>query len=296
LTGTVLVTGATGYLGSRLVSALVEEDYDVHVLVRASSYLDRLDSCLSRIEIHVDDGTTKGLATSIGDLGIDVCFHLAAHCLARHTAADVAPLIESNIAFPTRLAEALASERAPIFVNTGTVWQHVKGRPYRPSALYAATKQAFEDVLRWYAEEGKLRVITLVLYDTYGPRDTRGKFIDLLRGASAEGRELATSPGEQLIDLTYVDDVVQAFLMAPMVAEKEGEPFLRYSVASRAPLSLRSLVEHVERVVGTRIPVRWSALPYRASEMMSYWDAGPTLPGWTPRIGLEEGIARTWNQ
>lgn len=293
---TALVTGATGFIGSYLTAALVDEGWQVHVIVRPSSSLERLEGCRDHLGIHVDDGTTEGLADAVAGLGADVCYHLASHFVGRHGPADVQPLVEANVSFPTRLAEAVArSDSPPVFVNTGTIWQQVEGEPYRPAALYAATKQACQDMLKFYADEGLLRVITLALYDNYGPNDTRRKLLNLLRDAQRDQKQLAMSPGEQLIDLNYIDDVVRAFLRAPDVVEEEATSFARYGVSSEAPVSLRELVRVIEEVTGRPIPVQWGATPYRPREMMSYWKGQSRLPGWEPKISLDEGIRRTWS-
>lgn len=286
-----VVTGATGFLGSALTRALVGQGRDVHVVVRPSSSLDRL---AEGVTVHVDDGTTEGLAESLASVAVDTCFHLASCFVGVHTPSDVVPLVAANVGFTARLAEALAGPAVPLLVNAGTAWQHVGGEAYRPAALYAATKQAGLDVLGYYAEEGMLRVVSLALYDTYGPHDPRPKLLNRLRAAQRTGETLSMSPGEQLIDLVYVDDVVEAFLAAAEVGEKDRRPFAEHAVASGEPVSLRELVAVIEAVTDRPVPVAWGAVQYRRNEMLAYWDAAPVLPGWKPQVGLEEGIRRTW--
>lgn len=294
MTRVAIVTGATGFLGSHLTAGLAERGWEVHVVVRPTSSLDVLGRHRSAVEVHVDDGTHDGLATALKGVEADVCFHLATHFVGRHAPDDIAPMVESNIGFPTRLADVLAGPGSPIFVNTGTIWQQVDGSPYRPAALYAASKQACQDMLQFYADEGLLRVVTLALYDTYGPGDRRRKLLTLLREAQGSGRTLPMSPGDQLIDLNYVDDVVEAFLAALRVFDDGSDGAKRYAVRSGAPVSLRRLVEVIEEVTGAPVPVEWGATPYRPREMMTYWTADPVLPGWAPTVELAEGLRRTW--
>ena len=75
-------------------------------------------------------------------------------------------------------------------------------------SLYAATKQAFTDLLVFYAEVEGLAVHTLELMDTYGPGDPRAKLIPFLLRAGAEGTTVEMTDGTQLIDLVHVDDAV----------------------------------------------------------------------------------------
>ena len=89
-------------------------------------------------------------------------------------------MVTANVGFGTALAEAVSQAGDCTFVNTGTVWQHYDARPYSPVSLYAAMKQAFTDVLRFYQEVAGLPVVTLELTDTYGPGDPRPKLLPIL--------------------------------------------------------------------------------------------------------------------
>jgi nucleoside-diphosphate-sugar epimerase len=279
-----LVTGATAFVGSHLVDRLVADGVEVHIVVRPSSQVQRAD-----VAVHVDDGDVDGLAAGLAAVPADACFHLASYFVAEHGPDDVAPLVESNVAFPTRLAEALGERPDLVFVNMGSAWQHVDAEPYRPAALYAATKQAFQDVLRYYGDAGRFRVVNLALFDTYGPGDPRPKLLNVMRRAQVDGTPLQMSPGDQLIDLVYVDDVVDA-LSAAAAAPAGAE----YEVRSGRMLSLRDLFEVVEQVTGKPVPAVWGGRPYRAKEMMTPWSIGRPVPGWSPKTDLEEGIRRTW--
>ncbi len=178
------------------------------------------------------------------------------------------------------------------FVNAGTAWQHVEGEPYRPKNLYAATKQAFEDVLRHYTERGQLRAVTLNLYDTYGPRDHRGKLLSALVGALRSGEQLAMGSGEQLVDFVHVDDVAAAFLHAADVArDSDGGTVSTFAISSGGPCRVRDVVELLGEVAGRPVPVRWGARPDRPGDMVTPWYAGVPLPGWRPTVGLREGLA-----
>ena len=280
--GRVLVTGATGFIGSHLVRRLAGSGVEVHAVVRPTSPVERLADLGDAVRLVVDDG--GDLSRPFADVGADVCFHLATRFSAGHGPGDIVALIQDNIGFPTRVADACTRTGVGTFVNTGTAWQHVGGAAYRPKNLYAATKQAFEDVLVHFAAAG-LRAVTVNLYDTYGPDDPRGKIVSALAGAAGSGTPLAMSSGHQLIDLVHVDDVVDA-----LVAAVDAPPPGPYAVSSGDPRTLRELVALVADVVGRPLAVEWGARPDRPDEMLDHWHAGPPVPGWTPRIDLERGL------
>ncbi|HEX9504879.1 MAG TPA: NAD(P)-dependent oxidoreductase, partial [Acidimicrobiia bacterium] len=180
------------------------------------------------------------------------------------------------------------------FVNVGTAWQHVDGAGYRPKNLYAATKQAFEDVLRFYTDRDLLRAVTINLYDSYGPLDHRAKLLGALLRSLQTGDVLSMSSGIQLIDLVHIDDIVRALFLAgdtaaaAPVPAADGGPF---ALSSGRPRTLRELVDVIGDVAGRPVPVVWGARPDRAGDMLEPWAAGPPVAGWTPEISLEQGLA-----
>lgn len=285
-----LVTGATGYVGSNLVRRLVSDGWEVHIVVRPESDLGILDSVIASITVHEHDGSTQNMIDLVGRAKPDIVFHLASLFLAQHQPNDVEALITSNVLFSTQLAEAMVANRVMYIINTGTSWQHYQGTDYSPVNLYAATKQGFENLLTYYVEVHGVKATTMLLFDTYGPRDTRGKLIALLWKTVLTGEQLLMSPGQQLVDLVYIDDVINAFLVAAKLLPDQIVGHARYGVSSGQPLCLTEIVAAFERVTGCRLPITWGARPYRSRENMKPNCRCNKLPGWAPSVSLEAGL------
>jgi nucleoside-diphosphate-sugar epimerase len=159
--------------------------------------------------------------------------------------------------------------------------------------LYAATKQAFQDILDFYTDAYGIRAITLKLFDTYGAGDPRRKLFFLLRNAYKTGAPLAMSAGDQLVDLVYIDDVIEAFKIAEARLWLETETQHEvYSISSGNPMPLRGIVELYNEILGHGLKINWGARPYRSREVMIPWDGNPGLPGWTPKVILADGLLR----
>lgn len=280
-----LVTGASGFIGQHLSRRLLREGWQVALLTRSPSNLpsDLRHGCT----VLSTDVCDEEFAAQTRRFTPDVCFHLATHTVVVHRPTDIRPLLTANVELGTRLADALSGLDAATMVNVGTVWQHRDGRPYAPSSLYAATKQAFVDVLRFFTETTSLKAATVELSDTYGPGDGRPKLLPALVHAARTGEKLSMSPGGQLVDYVHVDDVVTALVQAVAHAAADVPSFSVHGT----PMVLRDFVELVGEVLGNQVPVRWGARAYRPREMMTPWTYHPDLPGWAPAIGLREGLA-----
>ena len=293
----VLLTGITGFIGSHLTERLLSDGHEVHAIVRNSSRIDELSYDLRRnVNFHVynKNNTIMQVITNIcKENKPDIVYHLASLYLATHKYEDIRNLIESNVTFGTEILEAIKANGIKNFVNTGTNWQHYLNAEYDPVNLYSATKQAFEDILQLYKETADFKVISLQLFDTYGRNDKRRKIFNLFKEIVESGETLAMSPGEQLIDIVYIDDVVESFLLAGKYLF-EGKYNLcgTYGVSSKNAIKLRELAAIFGKVSGKNLSIKWGGRPYRDREVMVPWNTYETLPGWEPKINLEEGIKK----
>ncbi|MBO9541911.1 NAD(P)-dependent oxidoreductase [bacterium] len=298
----VLVTGATGYVGSRLVQRLVaSEAYQVSVLVRPTSDLTRLGKAREAVQILPTEGDVSSLTQAMKEARPEAVVHLASLYLSQHTPADVGPLVDSNVRFGACLLEAMVQAGVTRLLNTGTAWETMDGPPdYRPACLYAATKRAFDALLCFYEDAYDLRSLTLKLYDTYGPDDWRPKLFSLLKRSVASGESIPFSPGEQLLDLTHVDDLTDAFERGiRSLCSADAPRHRELHVGSGKGRSLKEIVSLFESVGGVKANLQWGARPYRDREVMRAV-ADPsearTVLGWEARIDLREGIRAAFFQ
>lgn len=287
-----LITGGSGFIGSRLARRLAHVGCDVHLLLRTHSSLRLLGEAASAMSVHRCAEDPVAMLALLAEVRPDVVFHLASQFTASHRPEQVGALVDANVRFPAQLLEAMARAGISCLVNAGTVWQHFEQADYDPVCLYAATKQSFADLLRYYIEAEGIHAVTLELTDTYGPGDPRPKLLSVLRRIAVSGERLAMSSGEQFIDLVHVEDVVSGFIDAAirLLATSSGAASETFAIRSREPLQLRDLAALCERIWQHRLDIQWGGRPYRTREVMEPWRGGVTLPGWTPRIGLADGL------
>lgn len=282
--GRALVTGASGFVGSRLVRRLVRDGWETAALLRPASKTTELGPEGGRLHFVRTPGGFDSLAGIMDEFRPTHVFHTAACTFHDYQPAQVREFVDTNIGFGADLVEAMLAKGIRHLVNTGTSWQHYEGATYSPVNLYAATKQAFEDLLHYYVEARGLQVVTLKLFDTYGSDDPRPKLLNLLALARANKRQLPLSPGEQILDLVWVEDVVRAYACGVEMFGA-GPGFHRvYALSGQDRMTLKQFMELYRETTGEVPPVLLGARPYRAREVMVPW-TGPVLPGWAPTPG-----------
>ncbi len=282
----IIVTGATGFIGTHLVNSL-REKHNLFILGQFPGDAEKLG-----LPGTVADGNIPRLSAYPRDYEISGIIHLASLYLSVHKPEEVKDLVASNVGFGTEVLEAASlSGSVKWFLNTGSIWQNYrsKGMEYNPVNLYAATKQAFIDMARYYVDAFGIRFCTLKLCDTYGPCDPRPKIFKLFKDYSESGEILKMSPGEQLLDVLFITDIVSGFSrLVDMLSS--GKPVdEQYVLSSGQQRTLRSLAEDFARISGRELQIEWGGRPYRDREVMVPWK-GPVLPGWEPKVDLETGI------
>jgi len=283
------VTGGTGYIGSKLIEALVNANYEVTALKRKGSNTNKVYKN-SAIKYCDYNGSLENLLVGLQGMEINIVFHLASKAIGPHNTSDISELIQSNILLGTQLLEAMHLCGINNMVAASTVWQCVGGEKYNPWVLYAATKQAFEDIAVFYAKEYHMNISCLRLADSYGPNDWRPKILNQVKNSLKTGNIIEMSPGEQELDLVYIDDVVRAFMHAYSRLENEDFGFNTYTVTSGIGIRLRDLVNKLSEVNQVSVQANWGARPYRKNEIMNYTKLSNILPGWEPKVDINTGL------
>lgn len=290
-----LVTGITGHLGNEVARQLVAAGVEVHGLTRRKTPDQKIWN--GGAELHSIDGSTESLVALLEMLRPDTVFHLAALYRREHQPADITPLVNTNVLFGTQILEAARLAGCKRFITASSFFQHFGAGESAALNLYAATKQAFENILEYYADAFNLSATTLTLYEVYSESDERAKLMKVVADAWRNTSELNLQ--EQVwVDFVHVEDVAAAFLQAASLLESElVEPgrVVNYSVCSGRDVTPSELVLMFERIGGRKIPTKLGGFPSPSRHMPRPW-RGTVLPGWLPKITLEDGVARIVNR
>lgn len=264
----ILVTGATGYIGSNIVKKMSLKN-NIYILARPQSKIK--DFPLDKVFIFEDN--IKQLSQFLNENKIDGIIHLASCVIIEHTPEQIKDLILSNIYLGTAILEACVNTGVRWFLNTGTIWQNYNSPDfedqYNPVNLYAATKQAFMVMAKYYTETSNIHFCTLKLCDTFGPGDPRRKVMSLFEEIAKTGKTLDMSPGEQKLDLLYIDDVVKGFESLVNLLNKDTKDLREeYVLSSGKQISLRELAAQYEKEHDVKLNINWGGRPYRKREVM----------------------------
>jgi UDP-glucose 4-epimerase len=307
----VMITGGLGFIGSNLARQLVDLGADVLIvdalLPDYGANLFNIADIKDRVRLNIAD---VRMQSTIGFLsrGQDVIFNLAGQVSHIDSMRDPYTDLEINCRAQLSILEACRANNPGVrIVYAGT--RQVYGRPdylpvderhlVRPADINGVNKAAGEYYHLLYNNVFDLRACSLRLTNVYGPRQllkhNRQGFIGWFIRLAIEDKEIQVfGDGSQMRDFVYVDDAADAFLRAGASAACDGEVF---NVGGSEPISHRDLVAMLIDTAGTgRVRyVEWPADKKRIDIGSFYSDSSRFRErvGWTPTVGLREGLRRT---
>lgn len=288
---TVLLTGATGFLGSHVLEGLIEKGFRVIVLKRSFSDTWRICRLLDKVKVY--DIDTIPIENPFKENGIDVIFHAATNYGREN--AIISDVVNSNLVFPLHLLDLAALYKVSAFLNIDTFYTS----DYSYATSYALSKEQLREWLPLYSN--KVQIINLKVQHLVGPKDAASKFVMWLIAQLFEGKdELKLTSGEQKRDFIYVTDVVRAGLF--ILASRKGlNNYSEFEAGTGELTSIREFViktsQAVAKVTGNEPGpfLDFGALPYRKGEFMEVEGniEGLNKLGWMPEVSLDESIMKT---
>jgi UDP-glucose 4-epimerase len=298
-----LVTGGGGFIGSNLVRALLERGDDVRVLDNFSTG-NRTN--LAGLEADVVEGELRSYERVHNAVrGTEVVFHLGALGSVPRSVQD--PLTSGAVNVEGTLNVLLAARdegvRRVVFASSSSIYGNQPALPLLesmapdPISPYGVAKLAAERYCVSFSRVyHSFETVVLRYFNVFGPRQDPGSqyaaVVPLFITAIAAGESVTIfDDGEQSRDFTYVDNVVEANLLA---ADAEGANGRIFNVSAGAPTTVNELADTIGRLLGRDVEREYR--PPRPGDLRNSWaDVGEArqLLGFEPRVGLEEGLRRT---
>lgn len=286
----VLVTGASGFIGSHLCRRLVKQGARVHGVSRSngSGLIDDVQWW------KIDLSTGADLPRLFDAVGPRVIYHLASHVSGSRSLDAVAPTFESNLASTLHLLR-LAAERGVDRIILAGSMEEPEGAAAGvvPASPYAASKWAASAYGRMFHALYETPVVLTRIFMVYGPaqRDL-SKLIPYVTLSLLRGEPLELSSGTRAVDWIYVDDVVEGLVR---IADASGLEGSRVDLGSGTTYTIREVVDRLVSITVGRSRPQFGALDDRPMEQERVADLDDTRSklGWAPEIALEEGLRRT---
>lgn len=298
LTPRLLVVGGGGFLGHHLVRRACQKGWDVVSLGLSRPVEGRLHHGARYV---LADITKPGSLEALAETQFDYVVNSSGYVDHTLLVNGGSRAIRAHFDGLLNLLECIDRRALRRFVQLGSSDEYGSGPAPQnedcreaPISPYSAAKVAATHLLQMlYRSEG-LPAVTLRLFLTYGPGQAENRFLPQIIKGCIKGDSFPVSQGEQIRDFLYVDDTVDAILCALESDSANGQVI---NIGSGTPITIRSAVELVVKMVGTGKP-QFGALPYRSLESMAlYADTavGREVLGWSPKISFESGIVDTVN-
>ena len=292
----VLVTGATGFIGQRLVRRLVEAGARIYAGVAPDGRPERVARLSAQAQRLIFDIRDAGaVQAAVAETAPQIVFHLAAVGVTNPGVNPVLALAV-NAGGTLHLLEPLQGQDVRRVVLVGTCYEYgarEAAEGLDPFNAYAASKVAAWAFGRMYWRAHGLPVVTVRPFQVYGPGQPDHTLVPAAIRAALAGVDFPMTPGGQERDFIYVNDVLEGMLVAAEAPGVEGHSL---DLGTGQAHTVRQVVERIWAMTGARGHILPGALPYRTGEVMRLAaDADRTarLTGWRARVGLEEGLERT---
>ena len=291
---TILLTGATGFLGSHILERLLKENYNPLILKRSFSNTWRIKHLLSNVIFYDIDNVP--LETIYKEHNIDAVIHTATTYGKNRE--DNSAIIESNLLLPVRLIDLSISHNTKTFINTDSFFNS-ENINYQSLGYYTLSKKQLIEWLKLLSNN--IQIVNLKLEHLYGPKDSNNKFVMwLINECIKNTPNLKLTEGTQKRDFIYVSDAVDAFILT-LKNRGQVPDYSEFEVGTGKGTSIKDFAVNIRRAVsvttGKKIDTLFDfgAIPYKEGEIMESTANTSALKqlGWEYHINLETGLDKT---
>jgi len=288
-TGSALITGAGGFLGSKLSARLARAGLAVHATSRRER--SSSDGRVRWWRLAMEDA--RAVEELVGEIKPDVIFHLSGLANGAPDMGLVPEIFHSQVTSTVNLLTAATSSRCGRIVLAGSLEEPRGTDPEPvPASPYGAAKWAASAYGRMFHRVYGTPIVIARTFMTYGPGQPEWKVIPSTIRALLDGRAPRLSHGTRHVDWIYVDDVIEGLVCCGGAPGIEG---MTLDLGSGTTTTIREVVARLVTLTDPSIRPEFGALPERPSEDHRVADVRTSSAhlGWQPSIALDEGLRRT---
>ena len=252
----ILITGASGFVGSHVLDDCLKNNFNVHAIFRHSKKNVSFAKKYKKQIFPIFYNNIYEIKNKLTNCKIDYVIHCATHYIKKHDHNDIENIIKSNVLFSTILLDAVVNIKIKKFINLGTVWQHFNDTKNLAFNLYAATKQSFECIFNYYKNQyTKIKFYNILLTDTFGTNDKRKKLIPiLLKNFNKKNPDKINIPKNLSINLVNINKVTKCL----NILLKNNSESNNYVIKSKQDVKIFDLINFLNDNLEKKIKINWS--------------------------------------
>jgi len=252
----ILITGASGFVGSHVLDDCLKNNFNVHAIFRHSKKNVSFTKKYKKKIFPIFYNNIYEIKNKLTNCKIDYVIHCATHYIKKHDHNDIENIIKSNVLFSTILLDAVVNIKIKKFINLGTVWQHFNDTKNLAFNLYAATKQSFECIFNYYKNQyTKIKFYNILLTDTFGTNDKRKKLIPiLLKNFNKKNQDKINIPKNLSMNLVNINEVTKCL----NVLLKNNSESNNYVIKSKQDVKIFDLINFLNDNLEKKIKINWS--------------------------------------
>lgn len=283
---TILIAGATGFLGSYLVKLFIDNGYKVIALKRSTSNTCRIDDCLNQLTIYDIDKTE--ISTVLAKHNIDVVINTVTNYGRINN--KISSIVATNLIFGLKLLEESVNANIKAFINTDTFLD-------REINAYALSKSQLVDWMSFLSNKNT-KMVNVKIEHMYGPLDDENKFIYwLIKQLKENTEEIDLTLGIQKRDFIYIDDIVNAYRSIISNIDQFCN-FEEFELGAGKSIDVKSFIQKVYIEISKKqtltTKLNFGAISYRDNENMNMEANIEKLNqlGWKSNVSIEDGIKK----
>ena len=293
------MTGGSGMVGANLIHRLLEEGFQVFVMTRSEANCFRIRTVQNKLHLMVADITdAQAVRSVVSGVRPDILYHLASTSF-NPDVLSAEDHFRVNVMGTLHILEAMKEAKAVRLVFTSSAAEYGNGEhlredcEVRPETMLGASKASANILIQTYVRLYGIQAVLLRLFTPYGPWESDQRFVPHVILSALQRKDILISHGQQERDFVYIEDVVDALMLAGTQKVESGSIF---NIASGEGVPVHKVAALILRLMKNPVKLTRGAVPTRPDEIMKMSaniSKAKKVLGWKPRIGLEEGEKKT---
>jgi nucleoside-diphosphate-sugar epimerase len=277
----ILITGATGFIGSNIINLLLEKKIYIYDILRQKNknnkYIKKLQTKKNYFPIFYNK--FNDLEVKLKKININTVINCATYYSNKNDVETIEKLIQTNIIFCSIILETL-KKKIKKFINFGSMMEYSHGNNFSPKNFYAITKFSFQKIEEFYKKDNpKIKFYDLKLYETYGDNDKREKIIPTIIKKHSQNKSITIVSKNLAMNFVHIESLMLAIKMIIENRIQEGE----YCIKNKKFTKIKEIIDILNKKLKKKIKTK-----YLSSKKFFYYNNKlKNFPYWSDKKNLE---------